>query len=253
MIAGTTFGRAISKETQQIMQKGTAALVLFSGGQDSTVCLAHALDTYAHVETIGFIYGQRHVAELSARHEVRRQLPELFPKWSRRLGPDHILDLASFGQISETALTRDVEIKLGADGLPNTFVPGRNLLFFTYAAALAHRRGINTLLGGMCETDYSGYPDCRNETLQSLAKSLTLGMGRDMAIVTPLMWLDKAAIWALGFKLGGAKLNSLIILSSHTCYLGVRGTRHPWGYGCETCPACDLRKRGFEKWLAGKT
>ena len=234
------------------MRKGTSALVLFSGGQDSTVCLAHALDTYAHVETIGFTYGQRHVIELTSRHEIREKIPGLFPKWGKRLGADHILDIASFGQIGDTAMTRDIEIRTGSDGLPNTFVPGRNLVFFTYAAALAYRRGINTLVGGMCETDFSGYPDCRDEALQALAQALSLGMDRDMSIVTPLMWLDKASIWALGDKLGGSKLTTLIIDTSHTCYLGVRGTRHDWGHGCTSCPACDLRRRGYEKWQTGK-
>jgi 7-cyano-7-deazaguanine synthase len=233
------------------MRKGTAALVLFSGGQDSTVTLAHALDTYAHVETIGFTYGQRHVVELTARQDIRQKLPQLFPKWGRRLGPDHLLDLASFGQISETAMTRDIKIAIDKNGLPNTFVPGRNLLFFTCAAALAYRRGISTLLGGMCETDFSGYPDCRDDALQALAHALSLGMDRDLSIVTPLMWLDKARIWDRGEILGGAKLTTLIIENSHTCYLGVRGTLHDWGHGCETCPACTLRKRGYETWQAG--
>jgi 7-cyano-7-deazaguanine synthase len=234
------------------MRKETAALVLFSGGQDSTVCLAHALDTYSHVETIGFTYGQRHVIELTSRQEIRDQIPELFPKWGKRLGADHILDVSTFGRIGDTAMTRNIEIETGADGLPNTFVPGRNLVFFTYAAALAYRRGINTLIGGMCETDFSGYPDCRDETLQSLAHSLSLGMNREFAIVTPLMWLDKAAIWALGQELGGENLTSLVIDHSHTCYLGVRGKRHDWGHGCTTCPACALRKRGYEQWQTGK-
>ena len=235
------------------MRKGTAAVVLFSGGQDSTVCLAHALDTYAHVETIGFTYGQRHVIELTARHEIRERIPALFPKWGKRLGVDHIIDVSSFGKIGDTAMTRDIKIEIGADGLPNTFVPGRNLVFFTYAAALAYRRGISTLIGGMCETDFSGYPDCRNETLQTLAHALSLGTDRDLAIVTPLMWLDKAAIWALGEKLGGPKLTSLVIDHSHTCYVGVRGEHHDWGHGCTTCPACVLRKRGYEKWQTGRT
>jgi 7-cyano-7-deazaguanine synthase len=235
------------------MRKGTAALVLFSGGQDSTVCLAHALDTYAHVETIGFTYGQRHVVELTARHEIRERLPALFPKWGRRLGPDHVIDLVSFGQISDTALTRDRKITTDASGLPNTFVPGRNLLFLSYAAALGYRRGISTLVGGMCETDYSGYPDCRHETMEAMAQALSLGMDRDISVVTPLMALDKAATWALADTLGGPKLTSLIIEFSHTCYLGVRGPRHDWGHGCETCPACTLRQRGYATWQAGRT
>ena len=235
------------------MRKGTTALVLFSGGQDSTVCLAHALARYAHVETIGFTYGQRHVIELTARHEIRAAIPTLFPRWAKRLGADHILDLPALAQISDTAMTRDIAIKTDATGLPNTFVPGRNLLFFTYAAALGHRRGINKLIGGMCETDFSGYPDCRNETLQSLAHTLGLGMDRDIEIETPLMYLDKAATWALAESLGGQKLTDLIIETSHTCYKGTRGREHIWGHGCGTCPACLLRKRGYQKWQAAKT
>lgn len=234
------------------MLKSTAALVLFSGGQDSTVALADALKRFAHVETIGFTYRQRHVAELSARHAIREAIPGLFPTWGKRLGADHMLDLSTFGAISDTALTRDTDIKAEPGALPNTFVPGRNLLFFTYAAAVAWGRGITTLVGGMCETDFSGYPDCRNDTLQSLARSLSLGMDRDFRIDTPLMWLDKAGIWALGEKLGGAKLTSLIVETSHTCYEGVRSRRRAWGHGCGICPACQLRKRGFEKWQAAK-
>lgn len=234
------------------MLKSTAALVLFSGGQDSTVALVDTLKRFSHVETIGFTYRQRHVAELSARHAIRDAIPSLFPTWGKRLGPDHMLDLTTFGEISDTALTRNTEIKAEPDALPNTFVPGRNLLFFTYAAAVAWGRGITTLVGGMCETDFSGYPDCRNDTLQSLARSLSLGMDRDFRIDTPLMWLDKAEIWALGEKLGGAKLTSLIVETSHTCYEGVRSRRRAWGHGCGTCPACQLRKRGFEKWQAAK-
>lgn len=234
------------------MKVGLTALVLFSGGQDSTVVLADALEKYAHVETIGFTYGQRHVVELSARHAIRDAIPKLFPKWGSRLGADHVLDLTTFGQISDTALTRETEIKAPAGKLPNTFVPGRNLLFFTYAAAVAYGRGISTLAGGMCETDYSGYPDCRNESLQSLAKTLSLGMDRDFRVETPLMWLDKSQIWALGNKIGGPKLTALIVDQSHTCYQGVRGQRYVWGHGCGTCPACDLRKRGFEKWQTAK-
>ncbi len=234
------------------MTTATAALVLFSGGQDSTVALAHALDRYDLVETIGFTYGQRHAVELEARQAIRAALPQLFPNWAGRLGCDHVLDLATLGQISDTGLTRDVAIEMTAAGLPNTFVPGRNLLFFTYAAALGYRRGITTLVGGMCETDYSGYPDCRDETLQALARALSLGMGRDFAIETPLMWLDKAATWALGESLGGPPLTRLVVELSHTCYRGVRDRRHDWGHGCGECPACELRRRGYETWQAGK-
>ena len=235
------------------MRKGSSALVLFSGGQDSTVCLAHALNTYDHVETVGFTYGQRHAIEMAARLEIRSAIPMLFPKWAKRLGADHILDMPALAALSETAMTREIAIELDASGLPNTFVPGRNLLFFTYAAALGHRRGISRLIGGMCETDFSGYPDCRDETLQSLAKSLSLGMARDIVIETPLMWLDKAATWARAESLGSQKLNDLIIETSHTCYKGVRGELHPWGHGCGACPACELRAKGYAKWQAAKT
>jgi 7-cyano-7-deazaguanine synthase len=234
------------------MRKGTAALVLFSGGQDSSVCLAHALAGFAHVETVGFTYGQRHVIELTARHDMRKKLPALFPEWGKRLGADHLLDLTAFGQISETAMTRNIPIETAATGLPNTFVPGRNLLFFTYAAALAYRRGITTLIGGMCQTDFSGYPDCRDDTLQTLAKAISLGMDRDFSLFTPLMWLDKAGIWALGETLGGPAFTQLIVETSHTCYLGMRGQLHSWGHGCGTCPACALRQRGYQQWRAGK-
>ena len=235
------------------MRKGSTALVLFSGGQDSTVCLVHALSKYAHVETVGFTYGQRHVVELTARHEIRAALPTLNPKWAKRLGPDHVLDMPTLAQISDTAMTRDIDIAIDeATGLPNTFVPGRNLLFFTYAAALGHRRGISRLIGGMCETDYSGYPDCRNDTLQQLAQTLSKGMDREIVIETPLMWLDKAETWALGQQLGGVALTRLIVETSHTCYKGVRGRAHAWGHGCGVCPACELRQRGYEKWQATK-
>jgi 7-cyano-7-deazaguanine synthase len=234
------------------MAQRTAALVLFSGGQDSTVCLAHALARYDTVETAGFIYGQRHAVELQARLEIRRQIPLLFPQWAARLGPDHLIDISSFGQIGETAMTRDIQIETAASGLPNTFVPGRNLIFLNYAAALGYRRGLTTLVGGMCETDFSGYPDCRHDTLQALAHAISLGMDRAFAIETPLMWLDKAAIWAKAHELGGEQLTRLIIEASHTCYLGVRDQLHAWGHGCGTCPACVLRKRGYETWQTGK-
>lgn len=224
------------------------ALVLFSGGQDSTVCLAWALQRYARVETVGFAYGQRHAAELEARQEVRAVLPRVFPAWGARLGEDTLLDLPELGRISETSLTRQTAIGTGPSGLPTTFVPGRNLLFLTYAAALAYGRNIRTLVGGMCETDYSGYPDCRRATLDALAQALSLGMDAKFAIETPLMWRDKAATWALALELGGEELVRLIVEHTHTCYLGVRTKRHEWGYGCGTCPACLLRAQGFEKW-----
>jgi 7-cyano-7-deazaguanine synthase len=229
-----------------------AALVLFSGGQDSTVCLAWAVDRYARVETVGFHYGQRHAAELGQRGTLRDGLSNLKKEWGERLGPDHMLELPELGRLSDTALTRDAEIVLNDKGLPSTFVPGRNLLFFTYAAALAYRRGMRTLVGGMCETDFSGYPDCRNDTLQTLAKAISLGTDADFNIETPLMWVDKAGTWAMAEALGGAPLVELIAEDSHTCYLGIRSRRYDWGYGCGHCPACVLRRQGWEKWLAVK-
>jgi 7-cyano-7-deazaguanine synthase len=225
-------------------------LVLFSGGQDSTVCLAWALERYARVETIGFAYGQRHGVELQQRPVILGELRRNFSQWAARLSDDHVLDLTALGQISDTALTREAQFEMTAAGLPNTFVPGRNLLFFTYAAALAYRRGTRTLVGGMCETDYSGYPDCRNETLQSLAKSISLGMDAAFAIETPLMWIDKAQTWAMAMDLGGAPLVDLIVEHTHTCYTADRTTRHPWGYGCGVCPACGLRAKGWEAWVS---
>ncbi|MDR3466997.1 MAG: 7-cyano-7-deazaguanine synthase QueC [Xanthobacteraceae bacterium] len=231
----------------------TAALVLFSGGQDSTTCLAWALTRFRRVETLGFSYGQRHVIELDCRAALLDGLASLKPDWAGRLGDHHTLDVPTLGELSETALTRDVAIAIGADGLPNTFVPGRNLVFLTFAAALAYRRGIGHIVAGMCETDYSGYPDCRNDTLQALAKALVLGMARPFELHTPLMWRDKAQTWALAHELGGEPLVDLIREHSHTCYLGERGERHPWGYGCGSCPACVLRARGWEGYLAGST
>lgn len=229
------------------------ALVLFSGGQDSTTCLAWALSQFAHVETIGFDYGQRHLVELQARQAVLAALRDRFPHWAGRLGEDHMIDLAVLGRISDTALTRDTEIQMTAAGLPNTFVPGRNLLFFQLAAAVGYRRGLYTLVGGMCETDFSGYPDCRDDTLKALQVAVSLGMGQRFTFETPLMWLDKAATWALARTLGGDALVDLIVTESHTCYHGVRGTLHPWGHGCGTCPACELRQAGYARWKAMKT
>lgn len=228
------------------------ALVLFSGGQDSTTCLAWALDRYAHVETIGFDYGQRHVVELQCRNRVLHQLHARVPTWGAKLGEDHMLDLALLGQISDTALTQGKTIEMQRNGLPNTFVPGRNLLFFTFAATIAYRRDLQVLVGGMCETDYSGYPDCRDNTLKALQVALSLGMDGPMVIETPLMWIDKAGTWALAEQLGGPEFVSLIQEETHTCYLGDRNTRHVWGYGCGTCPACELRHRGYETYMAGR-
>lgn len=226
----------------------TGALVLFSGGQDSATCLAWALDRFDVVETVGFDYGQRHRVELECRGEFRAKVVELNPAWAERLGHDHMLDLSVLGQVSETALTRDAEIALRADGLPNTFVPGRNLLFFTLAGALASRRELRHLIGGMCETDYSGYPDCRDETLKSLEVTLNLGMGTRLAVHTPLMWLDKARTWGLAETLGGQDLVDLIRTSTHTCYRGEHDALHGWGYGCGNCPACELRMKGWQEY-----
>jgi 7-cyano-7-deazaguanine synthase len=227
-----------------------AALVLFSGGQDSTTCLAWALQRYARVETLGFDYGQRHAIELTVRPNILQTIRTLDSSWAKRLGEDHMLDLSVLGEVSETALTRDSEITMRADGLPNTFVPGRNLLFLTLAAALAYRRGISVLVGGMCETDYSGYPDCRDETLRALQSALRLGMSTQLTIETPLMWLDKAATWQLADQLGGKALIELIRNETHTCYLGERGQLHDWGYGCGHCPACELRANGYAQYQA---
>ncbi|GJE66438.1 7-cyano-7-deazaguanine synthase [Methylorubrum aminovorans] len=232
--------------------QGEGALVLFSGGQDSATCLAWALDRFPQVETLGFDYGQRHRVELDRREGLRQGLAGLDPAWGRRLGPDHTLSLAALGDISDTALTRDSEIALARDGLPNTFVPGRNLVFLTFAAALAYRRGLRHIVGGMCETDYSGYPDCRDDTIKAMQVALNLGMERRFVLHTPLMWIDKAQTWALAQSLGGQALVDLIVEESHTCYLGERGQRHDWGYGCGTCPACDLRAKGFSRYLAAR-
>ncbi|MGZ5863355.1 MAG: 7-cyano-7-deazaguanine synthase QueC [Methyloceanibacter sp.] len=226
------------------------ALVLFSGGQDSTVCLGHALDRYARVETIGFNYGQRHGIELECRKRVRAEIARRFPAWGERLGPDDVIDIASFGAIGDTALTSDAEIVMLGSGLPSTFVPGRNLVFFVYAAALGYRRGLHTLVGGMCETDYSGYPDCRDATLKALGDAIRLGTEIPFAIETPLMWRTKAETWALAQKLGGDAFVDLIVEETHTCYRGERGLRHDWGYGCGQCPACELRAKGYAEWRA---
>ena len=228
----------------------THALVLFSGGQDSATALAWALDRYTRVETIGFDYGQRHRVELDCRTRFLHKLRADFPQWAARLGDDLLLDLRLLGQVSDTALTAEREIAFNASGLPNTFVPGRNLIFFTFAAAVAYRRGLSVLVGGMCETDDSGYPDCRDDTLQSLQVTLGLGLDQRVVIETPLMWIDKAQTWRLAHALGGDALVSLIVEDTHTFYLGDRSTRHTWGYGCGTCPACQLRARGHAAYTA---
>jgi 7-cyano-7-deazaguanine synthase len=231
----------------------TGALVLFSGGQDSATCLAWALERFQTVETVGFDYGQRHRVELDCRDEFRSRVVGLNAAWAARLGPDHMFDLSVLGQVSETALTRDAEIALRSDGLPNTFVPGRNLLFFTLAAALASRRELRHLVGGMCETDYSGYPDCRDDTLKSLQVTLNLGLSTRSVLHTPLMWLDKAQTWSMAEQLGGEPLVQLVRTSTHTCYLGVRNQLYDWGYGCGTCPSCELRASGWERFDALKS
>lgn len=223
------------------------ALVLFSGGQDSTTCLALALSKYAHVETVAFDYGQRHHVELQARLQVLANLKTQFPQWADKMGEDHLLDLSVLGQVSETSLTRDMAFKMEEGGLPNTFVPGRNLLFLTLAAALAYRRDLEVIVTGVCETDFSGYPDCRDDTMKAMQLALSLGMDKRYLIETPLMWIDKAQTWQLAQQLGGQPLVDLIVEDTHTCYLGDRVHRHAWGYGCGECPACVLRARGFER------
>ena len=233
------------------MKNKTKALLLFSGGQDSATCLAWALSTYDHVETIGFDYEQRHSIEMQCRLDVLEKFRARFPKWAERLGKDRVLDLSVLGEISDTSLTRDIEITESETGLPNTFVPGRNLIFLNFAAALGLKRGIHTLIAGMCEADFSGYPDCRKDTLDATMKALSLGMDTEFELKTPLMFLSKAGAWQLAEDLGGVNLVDLINEYSHTCYKGVRGERHDWGYGCENCPACELRAKGWHDYKQG--
>jgi len=229
------------------------ALVLFSGGQDSTACLAWALERHARVETVGFDYRQRHRIELECRRTVLAELAREFPQWAPRLKDDHVLDLGLLAALGDSALTSDRAIELQSNGLPSTFVPGRNLLFLAVAAALAYRRGASVLVGGMCETDYSGYPDCRDNTLKAMQVALSLGLAAPLTVETPLMFLTKAQTWALTHTLGGDRLNALIVEHTHTCYLGERGTRHAWGHGCGRCPACELRRRGHEAFSEGRS
>jgi 7-cyano-7-deazaguanine synthase len=229
-----------------------AALVLFSGGQDSATCLVWALHRFARVETVGFDYGQRHAVEMQARLDVRAAVADAFPGLAPRLGEDHVLDLRSFGEVAQSALTADRAIEATERGLPSTFVPGRNLAFLVYAAALGDRRGADVLVGGMCETDYSGYPDCRRDTLDAVEQALRLGMERPFRVETPLMRLTKAQTWELAHALGGDALVQIILERSHTCYRGERGVRHAWGYGCGACPACELRARGWAEWSASR-
>jgi len=230
--------------------KSDGALVLFSGGQDSTVCLAWALERFTRVETIGFDYGQRHAVELSVRPGLLAKLTALHSPWAARLGEDHLLKLDALGAISDTALTRNIGIEMAASGLPTTFVPGRNLVFLTFAGALAYRRGLRHLVAGMCETDYSGYPDCRDDTIKAMQVALGLGMERRFIIDTPLMWVDKAQTFALAEEIGGKPFLDLVIEETHSCYLGERAHRHPWGYGCGECPACQLRAEGYARFIA---
>jgi 7-cyano-7-deazaguanine synthase len=228
------------------------ALVLFSGGQDSTVCLAWALDRFAHVETVGFAYGQRHAVELEMRPRIRGHMAALNAGWKARLGEDHLVTLDALAAISDTALTRDTAIEIADNGLPTTFVPGRNLIFLAFAGAIAYRRGARHLVAGMCETDYSGYPDCRDDTVKAMQLALTLGLDRRLTVHTPLMWIDKALTFALAEELGGQALLDLVIEDSHSCYRGDRGQRHDWGYGCGDCPACHLRAQGFAKFMSSR-
>ncbi|GAA0626341.1 7-cyano-7-deazaguanine synthase QueC [Brevundimonas kwangchunensis] len=229
-----------------------SALVLFSGGQDSATCLAWALERFDRVETVGFDYGQRHAVEMQARLDVRDGMVKVLPQWADRLGPDHVVDLTGYGKIADSALTAERAIEMDERGLPTTFVPGRNLVFLTCAAALADRRGLEVLVGGMCETDYSGYPDCRRDTIEAMAQALSLGLDKPVVIDTPLMHLTKAQTWELADRIGGAALVELIVEVSHTCYLGDREHRHAWGYGCGDCPACELRAAGHAEWAAGQ-
>ena len=229
------------------MLDGSRALVLHSGGQDSTTCLAWALSRFEHVETVGFSYGQRHGIELECRIPTRNKVASLNSAWRARLGEDHMIDLAVLGAMSETALTRDAEIAMSEEGLPTTFVPGRNLAFLTFAAIVAYRRQAKHIVAGVCETDYSGYPDCRDDTIKAMQLGLNLGMARQFTIHTPLMWIDKAATWTLAKSLGGQDLVQVIVEDTHTCYRGERGPLHEWGRGCGTCPACELRAAGYRK------
>lgn len=228
------------------------ALVMFSGGQDSTTCLAYALSKYDRVETLGFDYGQRHSVELTQRLLVLEKIRSNFPCWAHKLCEDHVLGLDVLKQLGGSSLTEDVAFEMQADGLPNTFVPGRNLLFLTLAGALAYRRGLQVIVTGVCETDFSGYPDCRDDTMKAMQLALNLGLGRRLRIETPLMWIDKAETWAMAQRLGGGDLVQLVVQDTHTCYEGVRDLLHDWGYGCGTCPACDLRLKGWMRWRQAK-
>lgn len=236
--------------TSDVVDTTKRALVLFSGGQDSTTCLAWALSRYQHVETIGFDYGQRHAIELTMRPQLLQKMRGISDDWDQRLGEDHVLDLSLISQLSQTAMTENIAIQMQENGLPNTFVPGRNLMFMLVAATLAYRRQLGVLVGGMCETDFSGYPDCRDDSLKALQVAINLGMASRLNIETPLMWIDKAQSWRLAESLGGNALIELIRHDTHTCYLGERGQMHAWGHGCGTCPACELRAKGYQEFVA---
>jgi 7-cyano-7-deazaguanine synthase len=233
-----------------VTDESVTALVLFSGGQDSTVCLAWALERFERVETVGFDYGQRHAVELEVRAGLREKMSAMRPQWAQRLGEDHLVRLDALAAISDTALTRETAIELGANGLPTTFVPARNLIFFCFAGALAYRRGAGHIVTGVCETDYSGYPDCRNDTVKAMQAALALGLDKPLVIDTPLMWIDKAGTFAMAEQIGGKALLDLVVEDTHSCYLGDRSQRHPWGYGCGECPACTLRGQGYAKFIA---
>lgn len=226
------------------------ALVLFSGGQDSSIALIWALKRFNTVETVGFDYGQRHAIELGARQSVAREMRSAFPEWAPKLGDDHMISARGLKDIGDTAMTADKDIVMGDDDLPTTFVPGRNLVFLSLAAGLAYRRGIGVLVAGMCETDYSGYPDCRETALLAQMDAIRLGMECDIDLETPLMKLTKAASWRLAEETGGESAVALVNEHSHSCYRGVRAARHDWGYGCGTCPACELRAKGWTEYKA---
>jgi len=250
----TLFPTETVNQEQNIHPDSAAeAMVLFSGGQDSTVCLAWALNTFSRVHTIGFDYGQRHAIELECRQQVLSNIEGIHQHWSGRLGDDQLIDMSFIKSLGETAMTTEAAIKYDATGLPNTFVPGRNVFFFTTAAAVAYRLDVHNLVGGMCETDYSGYPDCRDQSIQQLAKALSLSMDNELTIHTPLMWIDKAATWSMAHDIGNQKLIDLVIEHTHTCYIGDRTTLHDWGYGCNECPACELRANGYASWRQGQS
>jgi 7-cyano-7-deazaguanine synthase len=226
---------------------------MFSGGQDSTVCLAWALERFACVETVGFDYGQRHAIELDVRPGIRERTAALKSEWKARLGEDHVIKLDALAALSDSALTRETAIEIADNGLPTTFVPGRNLIFFAFAGALAYRRGARHLVAGMCETDYSGYPDCRDDTVKAMQVALGLGLDKRIAIHTPLMWVDKAGTFAMAEDIAGQPFLDIVVDDTHSCYLGDRTHWHDWGFGCGSCPACQLRAQGFATFMSQRT